>query len=198
MRKNHPPRFPNVRLALFALVLAGASLTAAGCDADSADDDADREKLSGSWRITDLRVDGDPAFASLDGQYPNAVSLLLRVDENEDEIFRVRSISDQGDPLLGQNGTFDVDAGDSELELNTATGFLSLIYDFEASETDDSARVELVAENDADAENLIDLLVLDGFGDVEDASITIARERARTSSLRSSLSERLTAPAATP
>jgi hypothetical protein len=198
MRKKHPPCFPNARLALFTLVLAGASLTAAGCDADSADDDADREKLSGSWRITDLLVDGDPTIASLDSQYPNAVSLLLRVDENEDEIFRVRSISDQGDTLLGRSGTFDVDAGDSELELNTATGFLSLIYDFEASETDDPARVELVAENDADAENLIDLLALDGFGDVEDASITIARERALTSSLRSSLSERLTALVATP
>ncbi|PSR00621.1 MAG: hypothetical protein BRD48_00335 [Bacteroidetes bacterium QS_9_68_14] len=198
MRKKHPHCFPNARLALFALVLAGASLTAAGCDADSADDDADREKLSGSWRITDLRVDGDPARASLDSQYPNAVSLLLRVDESKNEIFRVRSVSDQGDTLLGRSGTFNVDASDSELELNTEGGFLSLIYDFEASETDDPARVELAAEDDADAENLVDLLALDGFGNVEDASITIARERALTRSLRSSLSERPTAPEATP
>lgn len=198
MRKKHMPRFQNARLALLALALTGALLATAGCDANSAADEADREKLSGSWYITDLRVDGSPEFASLDSQYPNAVLFRLRVDENDDEIFRVQSTSNQGDTLLIQTGTFDVDADNSELELNTTAGFLSFIYDFGASETGDPERIGLVAEDDQDAENLIQLLGLSGFGDVGSAEITIARERVFTSSLRPSLSERILPPAATP
>jgi hypothetical protein len=198
MQKRPTPCFQNARQAALALALTGALLATAGCDANNTDDDADRERLSGSWFITDLRVDGDPAFASLDSQYPNAILFRLRVDKNENELFLAQSLNDRGDTLLIRRGTFEVDADDGELRLNTTARFLSLSYDFEASETDDPARVDLMAEDDTDAEDLIDLLALGGFGNVEDVAITIARERVPTSSFRPSLLGRPTAPAATP
>lgn len=146
---------------------------ASGCDL--AGEDADLQPLLGSWRTTDLSVDGISVKAQLDAQYDRLV-LTLREGTEGGEYFTIIGREDGAQEDLFVQGTFDADPG--ELNLFPDNG-PQIEFDYAVSDSSD-ARLLLGAEEGASEDLFIELLRLPIQGAVDRLELRLAKRLVTT------------------
>jgi len=139
----------------------------AGCDL--ADED-DLGELPGSWRATDLSVDGISVKEQLDTQYDRLVLTLRRGAEGGEFFTFIGREQETDDDLIVQ-GTFDVDGDELTLFPDTTS---PIEFDYAISDTAD-AILRLRAEEGASEDLILDLLRLPIRGAVDQVDLYLSK-----------------------
>lgn len=155
MRSKSKAVYMGGLLGLFVILLAS------GCDLTDHEDEVDLPVLLGSWRITDVVVDGLSTKQRLDAQY-RALVLTLREDGSGNEFFEVLGTTQRGDIALRQEGRFFIDSEDDEITL-LPDNFRQLELNYQIAGPD---RVDYAAD-DVDAEDVLRFLGLGLQGDID-------------------------------
>lgn len=156
-------RFPVLGLCL--LILLGV---VSGCDL--AGEDADLRPLLGSWRTTDLSVDGISVKAQLDAQYDRLV-LTLREGSEGGEYFTIIGREDGNREDLFVQGTFDADADELDLFPESSP---QIEFDYAVSDSSDP-QLQLSAEEGASEDLFIELLQLPIQGGVDRLELRLSK-----------------------
>jgi len=156
------------RSLLFGVTVFAFLGLASGCDL--AGEDADLRPLLGSWRTTDLSVDGISVKAQLDAQYDRLV-LTLREGSEGGEYFTIIGREDGNQEDLFVQGTFDSDADELDLFPENSP---QIEFDYAVSDSSDP-HLQLSAEEGASEDLFIELLQLPIQGGVDRLELRLSK-----------------------
>lgn len=152
------------------VLLIGLVCTLAGCDL--AMEEKEFRPLLGSWRTTDLSVDGISVKAQLNAQYTRLV-FTLRQGANGGEYFTIIGRDEGAKEDLFVQGTFDVN-GD-ELDLFPDHG-PQVEFDYAIPDSAGS-RLQLTAEEGASEDLFLQLIQVPIQGAVDQLEIKLSKGR---------------------